>query len=471
MSRFDTFVMFAEMRTGSNFLESNLNALSGVECHGEAFNPHFIGQPNREAILGVSYAQRLQDPHLLLEAIRAQPDTLGGFRYFNDHDPRVLDAILADPRCAKIVLTRNPVESYVSWKIASATGQWKLTNAKHVKTDVVDFDSAEFEGHLERLQAFQMQVMRALQTSGQTAFYIDYEDIQDLEVMNGLAAFLGIPARLDALERTLKKQNPEPLETKVANFDAMEGALARLDRFNLNRTPNFEPRRGAAVPGFVAAATSPLLYMPVKSGPEEALTAWLTALDGAAPVGNFTQKTLRQWKQARPGHRSFTVLRHPLARAHSAFVDKIVTRGPGSFSEIRETLRKHFGLKLPEDALTPDQHAAAFTAFLGFLKANLGGQTAIRVDAAWASQTAILQGMAGFALPDLILREEDLPQALPALARLSDRAAPALPATDPHTALLAQIVTPQMQTLAREIYQRDMITFGYGPWTPADQTA
>lgn len=466
MSRFDTFVMFAEMRTGSNFLESNLNALPGVECHGEAFNPHFIGQPNRAAILGVSYEQRLKDPHLLLEAIRDQEGKLGGFRYFNDHDPRVLDAILGDRRCAKIVLTRNPVESYVSWKIASATGQWKLTNAKHAKTDVVAFDSAEFEGHLERLQAFQIHLMRALQTSGQTAFYIDYEDIQDLDVMNGLAAFLGVDGRLEALDRTLKKQNPEPLDSKVGNFEEMADTLARLDRFNLTRTPNFEPRRGAGVPGFLAAATAPLLYMPVKSGPEEAMTAWLAELDGAAPTTDFTQKTLRQWKQARPGHRSFTVLRHPLARAHSAFVDKIVTRGPGSFNEIRENLRKHFGLVLPDGTMTPEEHASAFTTFLGFLKANLGGQTALRIDAAWASQTAILQGMAGFALPDLVLREEDLPQALPALARMAGRSAPDLPPTDPHAALLAQIVTPQMQALVRDLYQRDMIAFGFGPWTP-----
>ena len=30
MSRFDLFVVLADMRTGSNFLEANLNALDGV---------------------------------------------------------------------------------------------------------------------------------------------------------------------------------------------------------------------------------------------------------------------------------------------------------------------------------------------------------------------------------------------------------------------------------------------------------
>ena len=152
MSGFDSFTVFAEMRTGSNFLEANLNALDGVACHGEAFNPHFIGHPNREAILGIDRAARDADPGRLLDAIGGQPGVLGGFRYFNDHDPRVLDRLLTDRRRAKIVLTRNPVDSYVSRKIAAATGQWKMTDVTHARTGAARFDAAEFEAHVAALQ-------------------------------------------------------------------------------------------------------------------------------------------------------------------------------------------------------------------------------------------------------------------------------------------------------------------------------
>ena len=54
MANFDYFVVFAEMRTGSNFLEANINAFDGLSCLGEAFNPHFIGYPDNEKILGVT---------------------------------------------------------------------------------------------------------------------------------------------------------------------------------------------------------------------------------------------------------------------------------------------------------------------------------------------------------------------------------------------------------------------------------
>ena len=48
--RFDYFVIFAEMRTGSNFLEENINGLEDVICHGEAFNPSFLGFPEVETL-------------------------------------------------------------------------------------------------------------------------------------------------------------------------------------------------------------------------------------------------------------------------------------------------------------------------------------------------------------------------------------------------------------------------------------
>jgi len=182
MPAFDSFVVFAEMRTGSNFLEANLNAFPGLSCVGEAFNPHFPGYPNKTDCLGVTLEEREADPFRLLDAVKAQ-DVLTGFRFFHDHDARVLDTVLTDPRCAKIILTRNPVDSYVSWKIAQDTGQWKLTDVRRRKdTAAITFDAEEFETHLEQLQAFQVRLMNTLQTTGQTAFYVAYEDLQDLEV-------------------------------------------------------------------------------------------------------------------------------------------------------------------------------------------------------------------------------------------------------------------------------------------------
>jgi LPS sulfotransferase NodH len=468
MPQFTSFVVFAEMRTGSNFLEANLNALSGVSCLGEAFNPHFIGYPNKDSCLGLGQAERDRDPGLLLERVRAAPG-MNGFRFFHDHDARALELVLADRACAKIILTRNPAESYVSWKIAQATGQWKLTDVRRRREETVAFDAVEFEAHLSTLQAFQIRLLNALQVSGQTAFYLDYEDLQDVAVMNGLAAYLGVEGRLETLDQNLKVQNPAALAEKVGNFAQMEEGLARLDRFNLARTPNFEPRRGPQVPSFVAGGG--LLFMPVKGGPEADVTQWLAQLNGGALEEGFHQKSLRQWKRSRPGHRSFAVLRHPVVRAHAVFCDKILSTGPGAFLEIRKVLRQRFKLAIPEvvdPGYAPRHHRAGFLAFLDFLKVNLAGQSGLRVDPHWATQAAVLEGMAQFALPDQLVREDEMTVALPALARRSGTSGPVPPllcdgAPDlPYG--LAVIYDDEVEARVADLYQRDYMLFGFGPW-------
>ena len=452
--------MFAEMRTGSNFLEANLNTMQGATCHGEVFNPHFIGQKDKSEFMGFSLVDRAADPVALIRAMRAQTEGLSGFRYFHDHDPRVLDGVLQDPLCAKVVLTRNPVESYVSWKIAQETGQWKLTNAKNLKTAQVRFDAAEFEAHLAALQAFQITVMHGLQVSGQTAFYIDYEDINDLEVLNGLAAYLGVQG-LASLDSSLKKQNPEEISAKVSNSDEMERALARMDRFNLSRTPNFEPRRAPMVPAFVAARRAPLLYMPIRSGPVAQVTGWLESFGGVED--GFTQKSLRQWKKVRPLHRSFTVLRHPVARAHDAFVATILA---GTFMEIRGQLEKAHKITLPAPGTPyPDlqSHRAGFLGFLRWLKLNLSGQTGTRVDAHWASQAAVLQGFAQFQTPDMVLREDTLAAGLGFLATELGQPCPPLAPAKPD-ALLASVHDGEIEAATRDAYTRDYLGFGFADW-------
>lgn len=471
---FDYFVVFAEMRTGSNFLEANLNAMEGVSCHGEAFNPHFIGYPNKSEILGVTLEVRTAHPFELIDAIKAPGGDLRGFRFFHDHDPRVVDTVLADPRCAKIILTRNPIESYVSLKIARASGQWKLTDVRRRK-DVgkVRFDGAEFRDHVEVMQAFQVRLMQTLQRSGQTAFYVAYEDLQDLGVMNGLARYLGLDEGLEALDASLKRQNPSAVADKVSNPQEIPFALAELDQFNLSRTPNFEPRRGAAVPTYVTAEKAPLLYMPIRSGPEDEVLSWMAGLDGVAAEElpqKHNQKSLRQWRRACVGNRSFTVVRHPLARAHHAFCTKILSDGPGSYTQLHKTLRKVYKLPLPPQGVFKDYdvaaHRAAFAAFLSFLKANLAGQTSMRIDSRWASQSEVLRGFADLASPDMIVREDEMESYLPALAMqvgYMDAEEPGVAPEDTPYALSA-IYDPELETLARETYQRDYLNFGFQNW-------
>jgi hypothetical protein len=461
MPRFRSFVVFAEMRTGSNLLEANLNALPGVHSHGEVFNRYILGKKDRTELFGITMEERDRDPRPLLHKLRAETEGLPGFRFFHDHDLRILDDVLPDPTCAKIILTRNPLESYVSWKIAQATDQWKLTNAKRLKTAKARFDVPEFLKHLQDIQAFQLLLLNSLQTSGQTAFYLDYDDLGSLDVMNGLAAFLGVEARLKTLDDTLKKQNPGPLEDKLENPEALAEAIAAVDAFNLGRTPSFEPRRAAGVPTALASDAG-LLFFPIRSGPEDAIRNWFTDL-GPVTEG-FEQKSLRQWKRAHPGLRSFTVVRHPLLRAHAAFRRKIVA---GEAQDLRRILINGFLAELQppgEPFATVDAERAAFRIFLTYCRLAIGGQTGARVDPSLASQTAVLQGFASFHPMDLVIREDRLDQGLAFLAGEAGVPPPPKTQPDPAEAALLLIYEDSLEDAAAEAYGRDYLGFGFTRW-------
>ena len=460
MPRFTSFVVFAEMRTGSNLLEANLNALPGVTSHGEVFNRYILGKKDRTELFGITMEERDRDPRPLLARLREKTEGLPGFRFFHDHDLRILDDVLPDPACAKVILTRNPLESYVSWKIAQATDQWKLTNARRLKTAKVRFDVPEFLQHMRDIQAFQLLLLHSLQTSGQTAFYLDYEDLGSVEVLNGLAAFLGVEGRLKALDDTLKKQNPGPLEDKLENPEALAEAIAAVDVFNLGRTPSFEPRRAAGVPTALASDAG-LLFFPIRSGPEAAIRDWLTRLGGVTE--GFEQKSLRQWKRRHPGHRSFTVLRHPLLRAHAAFRQKVVM---GEAQDLRRILINGFMAELQppgEPFATPEAERAAFRIFLNYCRLATGGQTGARVDPSLASQTALVQGFAGFQPLDHLLREDCLAEGLAALAAGVGARPPGIP-PDPAEAALLSIWDETLETAAAEAYARDYMGFGFTRW-------
>lgn len=465
--KYDYFIIFAEMRTGSNFLESNLDQFEGIKCYGEAFNPYFMVTPKLKELFGVTVKMRDADPMLLVNRMKEHAPGMPGFRFFSDHDPRVFDAAINDPRCAKVILTRNHVDAYVSRKIAWETDQWQLSDVKDVRKMKARFVPEEFEKLFYRFKAFQLKIKDALQRTGQTAFYIDYEESQDLEVLNGLGKFLGAEGELTEFAGKFKKQNPEPLKDKVKNYDDLVATVGKVDLWDLGRVPNFEPNRTPAVPTYVQAGLAPLLYLPIKGGPEDRVRGWMQAF-GELHEG-FTQKTLRQWKRQNRGHRSFTVLRHPVARLHASFCKHFLQDGPETYWEIKSALREHYDVPLPEHLPGDDwdrrAHHAAFLGFVDFVKKSQTGQSGIRVDASWATQSAVVQGFGQFMLPDHVLREDQLEQGLANMAAEVGLEMPSLPGLvedTPHE--LGDIYDKEIEVAVRGAFQRDYMMFGFSSW-------
>ena len=143
--------------------------------------------------------------------------------------------------------------------------------------------------------------------------------------------------------------------------------------------------------------------------------------------------------------------------------------GEQSFPAIRNALETGFGVRLPAYDKIPKMDAKAhldgFLAFAKFVQGNLNGQTSIRVDAAWASQTELLRGMAEFNLPDHVFRESDLAADLDFLAAAIGNTSPGIGADDLKSpVLLEDIYDANVEAAVRACYQRDYMMFGFGSW-------
>ena len=85
-----------------------------------------------------------------------------------------------------------------------------------------------------------------------------------------------------------------------------------------------------------------------------------------------------------------------------------------------------------------------------------------RVDAHWASQTAVLQGFAQFQGPDHVFREDRLAQGLAYLAAEVGVDCLAVHPTD--MPALAAIYNADVEAAARDAYPRDYMGFGFADW-------
>ena len=466
---FAYFVILAGMRTGSNLLEESLSSVSDITLHGELFNPHFFGRPKVETKFGMSIAERDAEPLRVVHTLMSQQEGFHGFRLFRDHNKRVLSHLLEDKNCAKIILTRRSIDSFVSLEIARATGQWWLGDANSARSAKVRFDPDAFAEFDAQNASFYHFIDRSLQKSGQSAFRLSYDDLSVPDIIDGLAKFIGSKGGPNVESIQARVQNPTPVAARLTNPQVARDYL-NSNADDIGHTPSYEPHRGPGVRFFQAPQDAPVLYLPIRGAGSDPVPNWLKSLGEGEVLTGMTQRDLRRWKRKHPGHLSFTVLRHPLARAYDAFCQCILPTDQERFGDVRHALVHRFNVPLPSEwplqTWTIEEHRDAFFRFLEFLKSNLNGQTSVRVDSVWASQDRLLGAIASLVVPDRVIREESLGEELENLSHLVGLQTTKLPEVAKANPLfeLSAVVTPEIERAAEAAYRRDYMMFGFGPW-------
>ena len=393
------FAIYGAMRTGSNLLEKTLEALGDTACYGEAFNPGFISGPRKTEVLGFTREERDADPLQFLEQIiRAEPGKTAGFRIFNGHDQRIIDHTLNDPRCARIILRRDPVESYVSLQIARETDQWMLRNPKRRMSAKIRFDPKSFEVYRQGLTVHYDALEARLAANGLSAFRIDYDDLDVRDRLQDVALHIGSTGIVPE-EPPILRQNPMPMCEKVENYDEM-CAFIGIEPVRP------DPKPLASVQDILCPERIPAAFAPIAGPAFAPVIALLHRIDSrhlsgcdelpvAELFGRAELGTL--YPRGSPsGCPVFTLVVHPLVRLHAAFVEETCGQN-WTHSMIRRALTRDHGPMPPPRGIlngrsgyTGEQHRRHFSAFLEMIAPFASGEDASADQAAWIAQARLV---------------------------------------------------------------------------------
>jgi hypothetical protein len=227
------FLLVGMMRSGSNFLERQLNLLPDVRCHGELFNPAFVGLGHEAAGRPPGYAREDTGPRnadedaFIAKVDQACDRRVVGLRLFLDHSPQMTARLLYDPGVAKVVLSRNLLEAYISLETARDTGVWLTTEAAKAPPKPVKVDINKLVTFALRQSLYYNDVQTVLHQTGQSYLQVDYNEIKNLAKLNQIARFVGSKHEFKNVSEPIQKQNPGSLEEHILDFPKLVEELKR----------------------------------------------------------------------------------------------------------------------------------------------------------------------------------------------------------------------------------------------------
>ncbi|MEM9716174.1 MAG: hypothetical protein AAF826_06605 [Pseudomonadota bacterium] len=454
--RWRYFVLLGAMRTGSNLFDEIIRLCPVTDSLGELFNPGFVGKAkiNWEAEPDLLKARDADPIAFLNETVPVDPSVLNGFRLFVDHDHRVLDHVLRDENCAKIVLRRDHLDTFISQEIAFGTDQWRIGDiGKRIQMKVA-FDPTKFEKYCASVDAFYGGIAQTLKTSGQTAFQISYDDLQDQSVMDGVFRYLGVEGYRSGQQTRIIRQNPEPIEEKVTNPVALAPYLVR------SAQPQFHKTSGNDFLGKVAlnAATG-------RGGDisnaffSDAITDMIAVSETADESTSVPDlAALRDWQLNHQSHRFYIPLEDPLHRAYRAFDQMVLRDNSRPMRQIRRNLAQFYDLNLEgygrkqlgNGEISLDLYQDYFRKFLIFLEKQLKGQTRTKAEPDWDYQFKRVA-----ALQNALPKAEFIYQSLDGSG--ADCRLPIYQGVHPITSLMEDDII----TSAHKAYSEDVVRFGF----------
>ena len=223
------FLLVSQPRTGSTWVQQQLNSHPRLTCYGEllAINKPRFGDLPAPASLGELITEREQDPvNFISNTLKGEG--LRGFKLLlfqlDRYANRSLWPFLLDGGHTKVIYLkrRDVVATYVSFLLASNNHYWQTTRGSGRILDTVTVNLRHFRTYLEKMRAWEETYLAQVHPAALQTVY--YEDLVANELA-GVQEFLDVsPAELTA--QTLI-QGRLPLEHVVTNLEEVQQYYAQ----------------------------------------------------------------------------------------------------------------------------------------------------------------------------------------------------------------------------------------------------
>jgi len=161
--------------------------------------------------------------------IKNRPAVCGFKLHINQH-PAFLERLLKDARWKIILLRReNVLAQYSSHKISKITGQGNASERTRIIQAKAKFVDREFRKFLKKEEIGWAKVQRTLNACGKPYMAIEYTDLVNTEVADGLLDFLSIGENENLLPTT-KKRNSSNILSRFSNEKTVKRSLENINK-------------------------------------------------------------------------------------------------------------------------------------------------------------------------------------------------------------------------------------------------
>jgi LPS sulfotransferase NodH len=233
------FVIVSVARSGSNLLRDYLNQHGNIRCFGEIFKKSFIkgGKPWRTLSGGSEELKHLHQTDLVafwkltLDKYNLDKPVIGAKIFYYHRHGEEIWRYFASSYTPIIHLVREQlIDSYLSQKLAKASGVWKQVEGKRIDTEYersISVDLADFQYYCARFQRHFASIKLLFRDNPYLEITYSALAKERAQTMSAIYSFLGLPDR-EATPRFVK-QLSRPREEVILNWDEV-GSFIKSNR-------------------------------------------------------------------------------------------------------------------------------------------------------------------------------------------------------------------------------------------------